>query len=49
MKNKIIEIDKKDAAKINGGGLLYDLYKIVVEEKDDFIKGFKEGLKKGIF
>ncbi len=49
MKYNLTEIDKKSAAQINGGGWLYDLYKIVVEEKDSFVKGFKEGLEKGIF
>lgn len=49
MKNNLIEFDSKEAAIINGGGWLYDLYKIVVVEKDDFVKGFKEGLNKGIF
>lgn len=48
MKNKVVEIDNQEAVAINGGGWLYDLYRIVVEEKDDFVKGFNESFKNGI-
>lgn len=47
--NDLVEISKTEALATNGGGWLYDLYRIVVEEKDDFVKGFNEGLNKGIF
>ena len=47
MKNNVVEINKREAAAINGGGWPYDIYRIVVEEKDDFIKGLKAGFKNG--
>ena len=49
MNSKLIEIDSNESSTINGGGWLYDFYKIIVEEKDDFVSGLKEGLEKGIF
>jgi hypothetical protein len=49
MKNNLIALHGKEATEINGGGGLYDLYKIIVEEADDFVEGFKYGLKNGIF
>ncbi len=47
MKNNVVEINKREAAAINGGGILYDAYRIFVEEKDDFFKGLKAGFKNG--
>ncbi len=47
MKNNVVEINKREAAAINGGGVLYDVYRIVVEEKDDFFNGLKAGFKNG--
>ncbi|MGB5170851.1 hypothetical protein [Eudoraea sp.] len=49
MKLNIIELDKKEAAKINGGGWLYDMYKIYVAEEPYIWAGFKKGLNKGFF
>lgn len=49
MKNKLIELNFDDKSKVNGGGFLYDVYRITVAEGRDFIKGFKEGLQRGIF
>ncbi|MEM8509689.1 MAG: hypothetical protein AAF717_17790 [Bacteroidota bacterium] len=49
MDNNLKKINLDEAMATNGGGWLYDLYRIVLEEKDDFIKGFKDGLNNGIF
>ncbi len=49
MKYNLIEIDNNEAATINGGGWLYDLYRIIVEEKDDFLEGLNAGFNKGFF
>ncbi len=45
MKINLVEISKKEAATLNGGGILYDIYRIAVEEKEDFVKGLKAGFK----
>lgn len=47
MKNKLIEISNKEAAKVNGGGEIRDIYDIILLETDDFLKGFWNGFKKG--
>lgn len=49
MKNKLTEIENSELMMINGGGWLYDLYRIIVEEKDDFVAGFKDGFNNGAF
>ncbi len=49
MKNRLIEIEDNELQLINGGGWLYDLYRIIIEEKDDFVAGFKDGYNNGAF
>ncbi|MBO0340899.1 hypothetical protein [Flagellimonas profundi] len=49
MNFKLKELNSKELADINGGGWLYDTYRIVVEEAGDFVKGFKDGLENGLF
>jgi len=49
MKSQLVELDNKEALGINGGGWLYDLYRIILEEKDDFVEGVKEGLNNSPF
>jgi len=49
MKNNFIELEKNELININGGGIIYDIYRIIKEEGEDFAKGFKDGLNKGAF
>ena len=49
MDNNLNELTASEQQTLNGGGLLYDLYRIAVAEKDDFVKGFNNALKNGIF
>ncbi|UJH66960.1 hypothetical protein [Allomuricauda sp. SCSIO 65647] len=48
MENNMIELSSKEAVELNGGGWLYDLYRIVMAEANDFVGGFKDGLNNGI-
>jgi len=43
------ELTVKELTDINGGGWLYDVYRIVLEESADFADGFKDGLENGLF
>lgn len=45
----LIELKKNETQEVNGGGWLYDIYRIIVEEKDDFVAGLHGGYNKGIF
>lgn len=45
----LIELKDCETQQLNGGGWLYDLYRIVLAEKDDFLAGVEKGYKKGIF
>lgn len=36
-------LTQKEILELNGGGFLYDLYRILKEEGEDFVKGFREG------
>ncbi|MCR9066831.1 MAG: hypothetical protein NXI00_22865 [Cytophagales bacterium] len=49
MNSELKELNVKELTDINGGGILYDIYRIIVEERDDFIKGFKDGMENGLF
>ncbi|MEO0570335.1 MAG: hypothetical protein AAF039_01435 [Bacteroidota bacterium] len=49
MDNNLNELTLGELQVLNGGGWLYDLYRIVVSERDDFVNGFNDGLKNGIF
>ena len=49
MKSNLTEINSEEALQINGGGLIKDIYDIILAETDDFVKGFKNAYNNGVF
>ncbi|WP_276391519.1 hypothetical protein [Eudoraea chungangensis] len=49
MKHNIIELNTEENLAVNGGGIIYDLYRIYMAEEPYIWQGFKKGLNKGFF
>ncbi len=49
MKNSWTELKSSDLKAIDGGGYIYDLYRIYVAEEGDFASGFARGFTRGFF